>query len=364
MFSNSNKNHNPTIKHLVLSGGGITGFSTYGVLRESNKAGFWHIDNIQTIYCTSVGSIFAMFMILLKSFDWDTYDDFMIKRPWHHVFNFNLQSIIQSYETKGIFSNKIIEDTIRPVLSAIDLSIDITLKQLYEYTNIDAHFITSELHSFQMVDLSHTTHPDWRLVDAVYCSCCLPVLFSPFSKDTELYMDGALFQHFPVNACIKNGAEIHEIFGINKIFNETVLQPQIDTLLDYVLFLVQKVLDNVAIKEQHIPYQVNIVSTPITLYDIYKGTSDIENRKQLIQDGVDAWNQFYESFLQGTNSNTNNQLEDEDEEVVVDTEDETNIVTRTLHKSDSIEHIVSVCDNTHLPRVSSVESLCDYPLGY
>lgn len=356
----SHSSHNkPTIKHLVLSGGGITGFSTYGVLRESNKAGFWHIDNIQTIYCTSVGSIFAMFMALLKSFDWDIYDDFMIKRPWHQVFNFNLHNILQSYDTKGIFTNKIIEDIIRPVLSAIDLSIDITLQQLYEYTNIDVHFITSELHSFQMVDLSHTTHPDWRLVDAVYCSSCLPVLFSPFNKDTQLYMDGALFQHFPVNACIQNGANIEEIFGINKLCDETATQPQIDTLLDYILFLVQKVLDNVSQTPQFVPYQVNIVSTPITIYDIYKGTSDIGNRKQLIQDGVDAWKNFYDSYLQ--NVNTQPKMESDMESLInMDRE----IVPDDIPKIDFNEHIVSVCENTHVPRISSIESLCDYPFGY
>jgi predicted acylesterase/phospholipase RssA len=337
-----------TIKHLVLSGGGITGFSTYGVLRESNKAGFWDINQIQTIFCTSVGAIFAVFMVLFKSFDWDIYDDFIIKRPWHHVFNFKLEAIIQSYDNKGIFSNKIVEDIFKPVFGALDLSNDMTLKQLYEYTNIDLHLITSELNSFKMVDLSHATHPDWRVVDAVYSSCSLPVLFAPYSNDTQLYMDGALFQHFPINSCIEHGAQIHEIFGINKIFHETATQPQIDTLLDYILFLLQKVLDNVAIKEQHIPYQVNIVSSPITLYDIYKGTSDIDNRKQLIQDGVDAWNQFYESFLQNTNTQP---------EVKVDTEEDE---TDTLAGSN--EHIVSV--DTHLPRIHHVESLCEYPFGY
>jgi predicted acylesterase/phospholipase RssA len=336
-----------------LSGGGITGFSTYGVLRESNKAGFWHIDNIKTIYCTSVGSIFAMFISLLKSFDWEIYDDFIIKRPWHHVFNFNLQSIIQSYDTKGIFSNKIIEETARPVLAALDLSVDTTLKQLYEYTNIDLHFITSELHSFKMVDLSHTTHPDWRVVDAVYCSCCLPVLFAPFSNNTELYMDGALFQHFPVNRCLENGAQLNEIFGINKIYDETALQPQIDTLLDYILFLVQKVLDNVAIKEEPIPYQVNIASSPITIYDIYKGTSDIENRRQLIQNGVDAWNKFYESFLQNTHTHI---PDDVDKDVVNQEVNDDKLQTN--------EHIISVSNNTYLPSIHSLESLCDYPFGY
>ena len=38
------------IKHLVLSGGGPTGFLTYGAARFLSKEGFWDISNIESIY--------------------------------------------------------------------------------------------------------------------------------------------------------------------------------------------------------------------------------------------------------------------------------------------------------------------------
>ena len=60
--SNENIEQNENIiKHLVLSGGGVVGFSFYGLLRETNKKGLWDISNIETIYGTSVGSIISIF---------------------------------------------------------------------------------------------------------------------------------------------------------------------------------------------------------------------------------------------------------------------------------------------------------------
>jgi predicted acylesterase/phospholipase RssA len=287
----------PLIKHLVLSGGGITGFSSYGVLRESHKSGFWDIKNIETIFCTSVGALFAVSISLIDSFSWDIYDDFYIKRPWHHLFDFSMHNILQSYDNMGIFKHAVVENIMKPIFNALDLSVDITLKEFYEFNHIDMHFITSEINMFKMVDLSHTTHPDWRVVDAMYCSCCLPVLFAPHIHENEIYMDGALFQNCPIQACLDHGAKPCEVLCVNKIYETSYSQtPVLNTMLDYLLFLFQKVLDKVAIDQPNIPYTVNIVSTPITLYDIYKGTSNVDNRKQLIQDGVNAWTRFFEDI--------------------------------------------------------------------
>ena len=52
--------HPEIIRHIVCSGGGVTGFSFYGILKECYARGIWKVENIKTIYGTSVGSIFAV----------------------------------------------------------------------------------------------------------------------------------------------------------------------------------------------------------------------------------------------------------------------------------------------------------------
>lgn len=167
------------IRRLVLSGGGIWGFSCYGALRESAKANFWNIDNIVSIHATSVGSMLAVMMAL--KYDWDVLNDFLIKRPWHQIFKFDLYSIISSVEKRGIFDKKCIDDMFEPLFSGKDIPIDVNMKDFYDKTGVELHFFSVQMNNnFCKVDFSHTTHPEWRLLDVVYCSCCLPILFSPF----------------------------------------------------------------------------------------------------------------------------------------------------------------------------------------
>jgi predicted acylesterase/phospholipase RssA len=79
-----------TIKHLVISSGGPAGFTMYGALRYLNKEGVWNINNIKTIYGTSVGTCIAIFLSL--NYDWDTIDNFLLKRPWSKIY-FNNSTI-------------------------------------------------------------------------------------------------------------------------------------------------------------------------------------------------------------------------------------------------------------------------------
>ena len=94
------------IKHIVISGGGIIGFSQYGVLRESNQRGLWSIDNIESIYGTSAGAIIGV--IICLKYDWETINDYIIKRPWQNVFKIKVEKIFESYSKKGIFDLKTI----------------------------------------------------------------------------------------------------------------------------------------------------------------------------------------------------------------------------------------------------------------
>jgi predicted acylesterase/phospholipase RssA len=91
-----------TIRHLVISGGGQTGFTFYGILKEAEKQGFWNIGDITSMYGTSIGTFISV-MLCLK-YDWETIDNYLIKRPWQEIFKIDLYSVIQSFEKRGIFN--------------------------------------------------------------------------------------------------------------------------------------------------------------------------------------------------------------------------------------------------------------------
>ena len=190
------------IKHIVVSGGGITGFTAYGILRESEKSGFWNINDIQTFYGTSVGGLILL-MLSLK-FDWDTLDDYIIKRPWQNVFNLNMYSVINSIQTMGLFNIKTIESFCQPLFKAKDIKMDISMKEIFDITGIEIHLFATEFNETKLVDISYKTHPDWKVIESVYSSCCLPIMFKPYTKGDKLYYDGGVFSNYPLSHCCNN----------------------------------------------------------------------------------------------------------------------------------------------------------------
>jgi predicted acylesterase/phospholipase RssA len=119
------------IKHLVISGGGPLGFRYLGALQKLEIDGFWRFDDIETIYGTSIGAIIGTFICL--KYDWETLNKYIIERPWHDAFKVNPKQIFDSYYNKGLFDKKLAEIIFKPLLEAKDLTLNITLKEFYEY---------------------------------------------------------------------------------------------------------------------------------------------------------------------------------------------------------------------------------------
>ena len=132
-----------TIKHLVISGGGPIGLSYLGAIEYLLDNSFVNMENIESMYATSIGSIISV--ILSLKYDYQTIRKYVIERPWKDVFKLSAKQIMETYTNKGIYDIKIIEKTFKPLLEAKDLSINISLKEFYEYSKKDIHFFVFDL---------------------------------------------------------------------------------------------------------------------------------------------------------------------------------------------------------------------------
>ena len=194
-----NKENN-IIEHIVISGGGIILFPFYGYIRDSAKKGLWELKNIKSIYGTSAGSLLAT--IILLNMEWDVIDDYIINRPWKHIFQIKIEDFFSILEKKGLKDIEFIKKTLQPMFESKNIPLDITMKQFYELNNIELHIFVTEVMKFESIDINHITYPDWKLIDAVYASCSIPILFSPLCIDNKYYADGGFLNNFPVNTCI------------------------------------------------------------------------------------------------------------------------------------------------------------------
>ena len=295
----STQSQTPIIKHIVMAGGGAMGFAFYGALRESHQQGKWKQTDIQTIYATSVGTI--MGTIISLGYDWSVIDNFLIKRPWQQVFKFQLPMAFNLITKQGIFDQTTIYEIFLPLFKGKDIPMDICLLDFYHLTKRDIHFIATEINTMQIEDISYKTHPEWKVIDAIYASCCLPFVFSPFYYYTagslepkKAFMDGGILMNFPLNLCIAEGHDPKEIFSIRRINknNGTELLHPNNTMIELSFSLILKLIEKIekpTVQLQEIGYLINIENSVYNLYTyLFNCIHYEETRKELINIGVNA----------------------------------------------------------------------------
>ena len=296
-----------TIKHIVISGGGPTGLKSLGALQHLEKSDFWKIENIESIYATSAGAIIGLLVVM--KIKWDYINDYVVKRPWHEVFDISINQIFEAFSKKGLFDEKVIDIFFKPFFNAIDLSVDITMRELYEYSKIDFHVFSLEMNQFEMIDVSHSTHPNLKVFDAIHMTTALPLVITPRCVGDKCYVDGGVVSNYPLNYCIQNNKiseeNLREILGVrNNYENDENTKTNIvnneSTILDYITIFINKLVMNVDTepKQIKIPNEVVYKTQNLNFAFLKSTISSSEEREKLLKDGIDA----AESFLSFTQS--------------------------------------------------------------
>jgi predicted acylesterase/phospholipase RssA len=280
----------PSIKHLVMSGGGPSMIQTLGSIQHLEENKFIDIKNIETIYGTSAGAIIGV-LICLK-YDWVTIHDYIIKRPWQDVFPIKVQNIFDAYTKKGIFDIKTIEKCFKPLFNGKDLSMNINLREFYDYSKIEIHFLTFELNSFQLEDISYLTHPDITLITAIQMTCALPVIVTPVCLEDKCYIDGGVVCNYPLQICIDSNKKIEEIVGFKNQYDDNS-KNQIDsksTLLDFIMSLLFKIIHSLITdnSQPDIPFEIICNSSRLSISVFKTALNSIETREELFTSGIDA----------------------------------------------------------------------------
>jgi len=297
--------HQRKIKHLVLSGGTVWGFSMAGILQEAIHSGFLNMDDVQSIYMTSVGSIVGLAFAL--KIEPELIINYFVKRPWDTVMKNNRHSVLEIFDKKGIIHRGFFENIFEPLLKSVDLSSDITMSELHEYNGIDIHIYATELNGFELVDISFKTHPEWLVIDAIYASCSIPVLFSPLLKEEKCYIDGGFFLNYPITKCVCEN--IDEVLGISlgnfpKNYRQIPISGS-SNILNIIFSVIYNVIHNNGLfnndNSREFPYQF-IMENIISLEYVFKTLYGKEEREHLVKTGIDFFiNKMKESMKESAN---------------------------------------------------------------
>jgi predicted acylesterase/phospholipase RssA len=221
-------------------------------------------------------------------YDWQETDDYFIKRPLQNVFKLNIYSMFDCIQNKGIFNKKSIEDILSPLFAGKDIPIGITMKDFYDLNGIEIHSFATELNSFSLIDMSYKTHPDWTVLDVVYSSCSLPIVFTPLFYENKTYCDGGFLSNYPLKQCIDNGADPSEILGMYRLQESGTESSftQESNIMDYLITIMNNTIEKIIIYPNREVIGIECSLPSSMSFDIANGIlNSHEERKRLIDLG-------------------------------------------------------------------------------
>ena len=289
---------NMTIKHLVISGGGPNGIKSLGILKHLCDHSFWNINDIQTIYATSAGSLIAVLLIL--KCDIDTISNYILNRPWHEAYPLDISQFFDIYKNKGFYGNNITEIFFKPFFDSKDLPLNITMQELFEYSGIELHIFSLEINEFKICDISHKTHPNLCILTAIQMSIAIPIVISPICLEDKCYIDGGMISNYPLQYCLDRDPkpDINEILGLRKISileNSSICVES--TIIDFLMQVINKLIHQVdtELKQITIPNEVTFSVYNMTLQSMSDTLCSATIRKELFDDGILIATQFLEN---------------------------------------------------------------------
>ena len=211
------------IDTLVLSGGGPSGVAYAGILKALTDYDILKRDELNEIITTSVGIIFATLYLL----------DYTIGQIEKIVLETDLTKLLNSDDLEiddllvkfGLFFNKPIGDSISSFIRHKCNKNDLTLKELYDLSSITLNVKVYNVDKGKTEYINYKNNPDISLIKLSMMTTAIPYLFQPVEYNDDLYVDGGLKGHFPIEACeskhylglnVCGGTTNRENFGLLK----------------------------------------------------------------------------------------------------------------------------------------------------
>lgn len=274
------------IKNLVLSGGAYNGLHILGALRHLDAEGYYQTKNIERIYAASAGALVGALLCMRLS--WDDLMNYIINRPWEKLIKIPDDVFFQTLTKKGLFDKSLVAGVIEYLLGMNDLPVDVTLAAFHEFSGIELHISTLRLSDFNLVEMTHISHPEVALVDAVYMSTTIPFVFQPVFMDGSYYVDGGLINNFPIKSCMEQGGNADETLALKIKTNRSAqgLGPD-SSIFYYGFFLFDKLIREINAGAEDTPNTVLIPCLPTNMKEGAAVLSSKEKRREYVERGAE-----------------------------------------------------------------------------
>ena len=285
-----------TIKHLVLSGGGVNGFYFLGALYKLIEKDFLNLKNIESIYASSAGSLVGLIVSLgLKTED---ILEYVINRPWEKTIQFTPDMIFSMIEKKGILTQDFFFKILKKLFQTKNIKLDIKMKDFFEITKIEHHFYALNVSKFKLEDFSYKTHPEMKIIDVVYMSCSIPFVFQPLYHKDSFIVDGGMICSYPAEKCLNN-CKVNEILGLKLNPNKSnrIISKETN-IFNYGYYLFDSLVgySNIKTEKKELKYELIIPCLATTIESAIKLINNSKLREEYIKKGSEIADKFLENI--------------------------------------------------------------------
>lgn len=194
------------VKQLVLSGGGVLGYSYIGILKYMEEMNI--IPNIKHIIGCSAGAIFGT--LLAFGFTSNELYTALITINPSEYFEISLDSIISLSSKKGLDNGDKFINKIKELIGVKTLNQDITFAELYEKTGIKLELGVSNIIKMKFEICNYENTPNIPVHLALRASVAIPFIIQPVKIGEWWYCDGGLCNNYPIDMKLND----HSTLGI------------------------------------------------------------------------------------------------------------------------------------------------------
>jgi len=110
----------------------------------------------------------------------------------------DMEHLLQLSVRKGLYRIKKYTKAFKKIVrEKLQLS-NPTIRDLYIYSGIDLYIYMCDFTNNNEVYINHKTHPDYPLLDVVYASSSIPIVFVPIKINNIKYIDGGIITSIPL----------------------------------------------------------------------------------------------------------------------------------------------------------------------
>jgi predicted acylesterase/phospholipase RssA len=190
-----------SVRYLVFSGGGARGLAFFGCLKALKEVflllGKNLLEEMQGFGGSSIGALVALACVTLLDSD--------EIHKWAVQMNSEMQGLLAKMDPSnfiqgrlGLVRNTVLNKNVEKLIRMRFNRPDITFRELYEITHKTLHIPTSNISTGKLEIYNPEHTPDAFVGRIVVTSMAMPGVFFPTKMNGHLYVDGGLYDNFPL----------------------------------------------------------------------------------------------------------------------------------------------------------------------